>query len=253
MVEWEADDALAAAADRFESEPSVERIVICTVDKDLAQCVRDERVVLWDRRRDLTYDAAGVRAKWGVDPASIPDYLALVGDSSDGYPGIPGFGSKTAAALLAKYGHFEDVPAKGSAWDVAGLRNSVGLAAGARRAAGRGDALPRSRPTSNHARRRADPAAHSRRVALAGGTVGPSGRRSAMSSACATARRDRIAGARADAGEEPVRGRCTPRPVALTFVPSSVTCFENEIVPPAGTVGLSTKAESGTDPGVVRS
>jgi 5'-3' exonuclease len=128
MVEWEADDALAAAADRFEGEPSVERIVICTVDKDLAQCVRDERVVLWDRRRDLTYDAAGVRAKWGVDPASIPDYLALVGDSSDGYPGIPGFGSKTAAALLARYGHLENVPVKGSAWDVAGLRNSVGLA-----------------------------------------------------------------------------------------------------------------------------
>jgi 5'-3' exonuclease len=128
MVEWEADDALAAATDRFVDAPGVDRIVICTVDKDLAQCVREGRVVLWDRRRGLYYDADGVRAKWGVDPESIPDYLALVGDSSDGYPGIPGFGSKTAAALLAKYGHFEDVPVKGSAWELTGVRNVVGLA-----------------------------------------------------------------------------------------------------------------------------
>jgi 5'-3' exonuclease len=99
------------------------------VDKDLAQCVRDGRVVLWDRRRSIYYDDAGVREKWGVPPESIPDYLALVGDSSDGYPGVPGFGSKTAAALLAKYGHFEGVPVKGSAWDLGpGVRNAVGLA-----------------------------------------------------------------------------------------------------------------------------
>ena len=104
------------------------RIVICTVDKDLAQCVRGDQVVLWDRRRDLVYDAAGVRAKWGVDPQSMPDYLALVGDSSDGYPGIPGFGAKTVAAVLARYGHLEDVPVRGSAWDAPGIRNPVGLA-----------------------------------------------------------------------------------------------------------------------------
>jgi 5'-3' exonuclease len=128
MVEWEADDALAAAAARFGADPAVGRIVICSVDKDLAQCVRDTRVVLWDRRRDLWYDADGVRAKWGVSPASIPDYLALVGDSSDGYPGIPGFGAKTAAALLARYEHLEAVPVRGSSWDIAGLRNPVPLA-----------------------------------------------------------------------------------------------------------------------------
>jgi 5'-3' exonuclease len=131
MVEWEADDALAAAAARFagdDGDERVERVIICTVDKDLAQCVQDGRVVLWDRRRNLVYDADGVRAKWGVDPTSIPDYLALVGDSSDGYPGIPGFGTKTAAGLLAKYGHLENVPVRGSAWEVPGLRNPVPLA-----------------------------------------------------------------------------------------------------------------------------
>lgn len=128
MVEWEADDALAAAADQFSGAADVDRVVICTVDKDLAQCVRGHRVVLWDRRRDLVYDADGVRAKWGVDPESIPDYLALVGDSSDGYPGIPGFGAKSAAAVLAKYGRLEEIPVRGSAWDVPGLRNPVPLA-----------------------------------------------------------------------------------------------------------------------------
>jgi len=127
MVEWEADDALAAAADRFAADAGVERIVICSVDKDLAQCVRNTRVVLWDRRRDLVYDADGVRAKWGVDPESIPDYLALVGDSADGYPGIPGFGSKTAAALLARYGRLESIPVRGSTWDITGLRGPVPL------------------------------------------------------------------------------------------------------------------------------
>ena len=128
MVEWEADDAIAAAALRFAANPAVDKVVICTPDKDMAQLVRDERVVLWDRRRQIIYDDAGVRAKWGVAPESIPDYLALVGDAADGYPGIPGFGSKTAAALLARYGNLENVPAKGSAWDVQGIRNPVGLA-----------------------------------------------------------------------------------------------------------------------------
>jgi 5'-3' exonuclease len=129
MVELEADDALATAADRWAEAPGVERVIICSVDKDLAQCVRDGRVVLWDRRRALTYDAEGVRAKWGVAPSSIPDYLALVGDTADGYPGIPGWGSKSAGAVLARWGSIDLIPGKASAWDVPGLRGAVGLAA----------------------------------------------------------------------------------------------------------------------------
>jgi 5'-3' exonuclease len=129
MVEFEADDAIAAAADRFAADPRVEQILVCTPDKDMAQLVRDDRIVLWDRRRDLTYDDAGVRAKWGVPPESVPDRLALVGDAADGYPGLPGWGDKTAAAVLARYGHFEAIPEKGSDWDVTGVRNPVGLAA----------------------------------------------------------------------------------------------------------------------------
>jgi 5'-3' exonuclease len=129
MVEFEADDAIAAAADRFAGDPRVERVVVCTPDKDLAQCVRGTRVVLWDRRRDVTYDDAGVRAKWGVPPGSVPDRLALVGDAADGFPGLPGWGDKSASAVLARYGHLEDIPVSGSSWDVPGLRNPVGLAA----------------------------------------------------------------------------------------------------------------------------
>jgi 5'-3' exonuclease len=121
MVEWEADDAIAAAAVRFAEDPRVDKILICTPDKDMAQLVRDERIVLWDRRRDLTYDDAGVRAKWGVAPESIPDLLAVVGDSSDGYPGIPGWGAKGAAAVLSAYGHLEEIPIKASAWEVPGV------------------------------------------------------------------------------------------------------------------------------------
>jgi len=121
MVEFEADDAIAAAAVRFEDDTVVEKILICTPDKDMAQLVRDERVVLWDRRRGLTYDDAGVKAKWGVPPASIPDWLAVVGDSSDGYPGIPGWGAKGAAAVLTRYGHLDDVPERASAWEVSGV------------------------------------------------------------------------------------------------------------------------------------
>ena len=98
MVEFEADDAMATAAFRWADWPGVDRVWICTPDKDLAQCVRGERVVLRDRRRDRTIDEAGVAAKWGVAPASIPDYLALVGDSADGFPGLPGWGDKSAAA-----------------------------------------------------------------------------------------------------------------------------------------------------------
>jgi 5'-3' exonuclease len=129
MVEFEADDAIAAAAVRFAEDPRIERIVVCTPDKDMAQLVRDGRIVLWDRRRELVYDDAAVRAKWGVAPASIPDWLALVGDSSDGYPGLPGWGAKSAAAVLARYGSLEGVPARASEWDVPGLRGAVVLAA----------------------------------------------------------------------------------------------------------------------------
>jgi 5'-3' exonuclease len=129
MVEFEADDAIAAAAERFAADPAVERILICTPDKDMAQLVQDERIVLWDRRRDTIYDDAGVRAKWGVAPESVPDRLALVGDAADGFPGLPGWGDKGASAVLARYGHLEDIPANGSEWDVRGLRGAVTLAA----------------------------------------------------------------------------------------------------------------------------
>ena len=129
MVEFEADDAIAAAALRWADDPRVERIVVCTPDKDMAQLVRDERIVLWDRRRRIEYDDAGVRAKWGVPPASIPDWLALVGDSSDGFPGLPGWGAKSAAAVLRRYGGLEDIPRRASEWDVPSLRGAVPLAA----------------------------------------------------------------------------------------------------------------------------
>jgi 5'-3' exonuclease len=121
MVEFEADDAIAAAAIRFEDDPAVDKILICTPDKDMAQLVIDDRVVLWDRRRNLTYDDAGVRSKWGVAPRSIPDWLAVVGDSSDGYPGIPGWGAKSAAAVLSVYPSLDAVPPRASSWEVPGV------------------------------------------------------------------------------------------------------------------------------------
>ncbi|HEY6013678.1 MAG TPA: 5'-3' exonuclease H3TH domain-containing protein, partial [Candidatus Limnocylindrales bacterium] len=134
MVEFEADDAIAAAAVRFAEDERVDRILVCTPDKDMAQLVRDARIVLWDRRRGLVYDDAGVRAKWGVAPTSIPDYLAVVGDSSDGYPGLPGWGAKSAAAVLLRYGHLEDVPAHASGWEVPGVggTRAISLAASLR-------------------------------------------------------------------------------------------------------------------------
>ncbi|OFV86139.1 MAG: 5'-3' exonuclease [Acidobacteria bacterium RBG_16_70_10] len=118
MVEMEADDALATAAARWADAEGVEQVVICSPDKDLAQCVRGERVVCLDRRRQLVRDEAGVVARFGVAPASIPDWLALVGDSADGYPGIPGWGEKSAAAVLARYRHLEAIPPDERAWDV---------------------------------------------------------------------------------------------------------------------------------------
>src|SRR6185369_8642898 len=128
MVEFEADDAIGAAAVRFGAEPAVERILICTPDKDMAQLVVDDRIVLRDRRRAITYDSDGVLAKWGVEPASIPDYLALVGDTSDGFPGLPGWGAKSAAAVLRRYGSIDAIPAKASEWEVSGVSGAVRLA-----------------------------------------------------------------------------------------------------------------------------
>ena len=128
MVEDEADDAIATAVARFGDDPRIGQVVICSVDKDLAQCVRGERVVLRDRMRTITYDEAGVVAKFGVHPESIPDYLALVGDSADGYPGLPGWGSKSAAAVLARFGHLDAIPASPLDWEVP-LRNASRLAA----------------------------------------------------------------------------------------------------------------------------
>ena len=122
MVELEADDALASAAHLASADPAVEKVCIWTVDKDLAQCVRGERVVQMDRRANKIYDEAGVRAKFGVAPALIADYLALVGDAADGYPGIAGIGAVTAARMLNRYGAIEDFPD-----DVLGERRSDAL------------------------------------------------------------------------------------------------------------------------------
>ncbi len=129
MVEFEADDAIAAAALRWVDDPSVDGIVVCTPDKDMAQLVRDGRIVLWDRRRQITYDTEGVLAKWGVTPESIPDWLALVGDSADGFPGLPGWGAKSAAAVLRVYRHLEAIPRRASEWEVPSLRGAVLLSA----------------------------------------------------------------------------------------------------------------------------
>jgi 5'-3' exonuclease len=130
MIELEADDALGAAARIAAEDDRVEQVVICTPDKDLGQCVGG-KVIQWDRRQDKYFDVDGVRAKFGVDPESIPDYLALVGDSADGFPGLPGFGAKSAAAVLAKYRHIESIPAAGDDWGV-GIRNPGRLAAALR-------------------------------------------------------------------------------------------------------------------------
>jgi 5'-3' exonuclease len=126
MVEFEADDALATGAARYAG--TVEQVVIATPDKDLAQCVRGREVVMLDRRRKRTLDEEGVRARFGVAPRSIPDWLALVGDSSDGYPGLPGWGERSAAALLSRYETLEAIPASAAAWTVP-VRGAERLAA----------------------------------------------------------------------------------------------------------------------------
>jgi 5'-3' exonuclease len=118
MVEFEADDALAAAAAAAARDRRVDRVVICTPDKDLAQCVRGARVVQMNRRTRTIRDEAGVVARFGVLPPSIPDYLALVGDAADGYPGLPGWGAKSSAAVLARFHHLESIPADPSTWGV---------------------------------------------------------------------------------------------------------------------------------------
>jgi 5'-3' exonuclease len=118
MVEFEADDALAAGAARYGAEPEVEQVVLCTPDKDLCQCVEDERVVCVDRVRRTQRGEKGVWEKFGVGPASIPDYLALVGDTADGIPGIAGWGAKSTATLLAHYGHLEEIPDDVADWGV---------------------------------------------------------------------------------------------------------------------------------------
>ena len=128
MTEFEADDALAAAAAMAAADPRVEQVVVCTPDKDLAQCVRGTRVVQLDRRTRQLRDESGVRQKFGVSPASIPDWLALVGDSADGYPGLPGWGARSAATVLARYQHLEHIPALGTGWDVS-MRGAERLAA----------------------------------------------------------------------------------------------------------------------------
>lgn len=118
MVEFEADDAIATAVARFEGQPGVVQIVICSPDKDLAQLVSGDRIVCWDRRRDIIVDEAGVIAKFGVPPGSIPDWLALVGDSADGYPGVKGWGAKSASAVLARFGHIESIPSDPTEWQL---------------------------------------------------------------------------------------------------------------------------------------
>jgi 5'-3' exonuclease len=128
MIEFEADDALAAAATTADDDARVERVIICTPDKDLAQCVRGTRIVQLNRRTGLTLDEAGVIKKFGVSPESIPDYLALVGDSADGYPGLPGWGAKSSAAVLAKFAHLESIPLDSREWRV-NAANAGALAA----------------------------------------------------------------------------------------------------------------------------
>jgi 5'-3' exonuclease len=128
MVEFEADDALAAAAVAAAGDARVESVIICTPDKDLAQCVRGTRIVQLNRRTRVTLDEAGVMKKFGVSPESIPDYLALVGDAADGYPGLPGWGAKSSAAVLAKFTHLESIPADYREWHVNAV-NASGLAA----------------------------------------------------------------------------------------------------------------------------
>jgi 5'-3' exonuclease len=128
MIEYEADDALGACARLVAGDCRVEQVMICTPDKDLGQCVTDDsRIVQYDRRKQLLIDRDGVIEKFGVPPESIPDYLGLVGDTADGFPGLPGWGAKSASSVLARYGHVEDIPASPGQWDVS-VRGAAKLA-----------------------------------------------------------------------------------------------------------------------------
>jgi 5'-3' exonuclease len=127
MVEFEADDALATAAARFAEAPEVERVLVCSPDKDLAQCVRGARVVGFDRMRRRLFDEDAVRARFGVAPSSIPDWLALVGDDADGIPGVPRWGERSASALLGRFGRLESIPDSADGWGVA-VRGAARLA-----------------------------------------------------------------------------------------------------------------------------
>ncbi len=132
MVSHEADDALGAAAELADGDERVEQVVIVTPDKDLGQCVKGDRVVQYDRRKRELFDEDAVTAKFGVGPASIPDWLGLVGDSADGFPGITGWGAKSASAVLARYGHLEEIPDHAGQWDVPGLRGAAKLSSALR-------------------------------------------------------------------------------------------------------------------------
>jgi len=128
QVVHEADDGMAAGAALAAADPRVEQVIICTPDKDLSQCVSaDGRIVQLDRRREITYDRAGVIEKFGVPPESIPDYLGVVGDSADGFPGVPGWGAKSAAILLTRYGHIDQIPFDETEWDIE-VRSAAKLA-----------------------------------------------------------------------------------------------------------------------------
>ncbi len=118
MVAYEADDAMGAAAAMAAADPEVDRVLICTPDKDMAQCVRQGKVLLFDRRKDKLYDVEDVVEKFGVRPESIPDYLGLVGDTADGFPGLPGWGAKSSSRVLARYGHLEQIPLSAGQWDI---------------------------------------------------------------------------------------------------------------------------------------
>jgi 5'-3' exonuclease len=121
MVEFEADDALATATARFKKAKSVDQVVLCSPDKDLAQLVDGKRVVCWDRRREIILDEKGVVEKFGLRPESIPDWLALVGDAADGYPGLPGWGAKSATAVLARFKHLESIPSDPAKWKLSSV------------------------------------------------------------------------------------------------------------------------------------
>ena len=128
MVEFEADDALASAAAVGNADDRVGQVLIVTPDKDLGQCVVGDRVVQFDRRKGLFINESGVNEKFGVGPASIADWLALVGDTADGIPGLPGWGAKSTSSVLSRYGHLEDIPEEAGRWDVPGLRGAAKLA-----------------------------------------------------------------------------------------------------------------------------